>query len=104
MIFNSERAYCGKDVDIGGPLDHLGVCSIYNKENKMKTPKGRIAFSEQRWEMIYDAISSYVHFMIAMGEWNERDPLVSDYHGILKIIERRVDRGVKENKISFKVF
>ena len=70
----------------------------------MKTSKGRIAFSEQRWEMIYDAISSYVHFMIAMGEWGERDPLVSDYHGILKIIERRVDRGVKENKISFKVF
>ena len=70
----------------------------------MKTSKGRIALSDKRWELIYDAISSYVHFMIAMGEWDERDSMVSEYHGILKIIERRVDRGVKEDKISFRVF
>ena len=70
----------------------------------MKTSKGRIALSDKRWELIYDAISSYVHFMIAMGEWDERDPIVSEHYSILKIIERRVDRGVKEDKISFRVF
>jgi len=70
----------------------------------MKTSKPRISFSDQRWEMIHDAIEAYVHFMIGCGEWDERHPLVSDYYGIMKIIERRVGRGVKENKISFRVF